>query len=264
MPVAERREHLLDAALALLDREGYAALTVEAIVREADVTRPVFYAAYDNLEHFLNALLDRTCNRALDQATHLLNTAGDPRDVDAWLLNAVAGLIDLVQEDPQVWRPVLGVTRESDARSSLAQSPSAWSLQLGALVAVACLLVSGLGLVIAGTASWAARTRDLAVVRMNGLPARAVRQIALGEQVPAVVAGGVVGALAGVIAAHFSLREVPLLPSPPPVDLLDLSVDWPLVALLAGAAVLTGALLGWLLGLLTARRAGVDRVLEAS
>ena len=113
MPVAERREHLLDAALALLDREGYAALTVEAIVREADVTRPVFYAAYDNLEHFLNALLDRTRNRALDQATHLLNTAGDPRDVDAWLLNAVAGLIDLVQEDPQVWRPVLGVTRDA-------------------------------------------------------------------------------------------------------------------------------------------------------
>jgi hypothetical protein len=159
---------------------------------------------------------------------------------------------------------VLSVARESDARTSLAQSPSAWSLQLGALVAVACLLVSGLGLVIAGTASWAARTRDLAVVRLNGMTARSVRQMALGEQVPAIVVGSVVGALAGVIAAHLSLREVPLLPSPPPVDLLDLSVDWPLVALLTGAAVLIGGVLGWLLGLLTARRAGVDRVLGAS
>ena len=159
---------------------------------------------------------------------------------------------------------VLGVARESEARAVLAQSPSAWSLQLGALVAVACLLVSGLGLVIAGTASWAARTRDLAVVRMNGMTARTVRQIALGEQVPAIVVGGVVGALAGVLATHLSLREVPLLPAAPPVDLLDLSVDWPLVAMLTGVAVLTGAGLGWLLGLLTARRAGVDRVLGAS
>ena len=113
MPVGERREHLLDAALEVLDRDGYAALTVEAIASQAGVTRPVFYAAYDNLEHFLDALLDRTRNRALDQATHLLNTAGDPRDVDAWLINTVGGLIDLVQQEPQVWRPVLGVTAEA-------------------------------------------------------------------------------------------------------------------------------------------------------
>lgn len=113
MPVAERREHLLDAALDVLDREGYAALTIEAVVAEADVTRPVFYAAYDNLDDFLHALLDRTRDRALDQAMHLLATSGDPRDVDAWLINAVSGLIDLVQQEPQVWRPVLDVTGEA-------------------------------------------------------------------------------------------------------------------------------------------------------
>jgi len=113
MPVEQRREHLLDAALDVLDREGYGALTVEAIAAEAEVTRPVFYAAYDNLDEFLNALLDRTRNAALDQAMHLLNTSGDPRDVDAWLINTVAGLIDLVQEHPQVWRPVLGVTGDA-------------------------------------------------------------------------------------------------------------------------------------------------------
>lgn len=113
MPVAERREQLLDSALALLDREGYAALTVEAVTAEADVTRPVFYSAYDNLDALLNALLDRTRNAALDQAMHVLNTSGDPRDVDAWILNATGALLDQVVEHPYVWRPVLGVTRDA-------------------------------------------------------------------------------------------------------------------------------------------------------
>lgn len=111
--MAERREHLLDAALEVLDRDGYAALTVEAVVAQVGVTRPVFYAAFENLEQFLDVLLDRTRNRALGQAMNLLDTAGDPRDVDTWLVNTVAGLIDLVQEHPQVWRPVLGITRDA-------------------------------------------------------------------------------------------------------------------------------------------------------
>jgi AcrR family transcriptional regulator len=113
MPVAERREHLLDAALDVLDREGYGALTVEAIAAQAGVTRPVFYAAYENIDALHNALLDRTRNAALEQAMHVLNVSGDPRDVDAWLTNALDALLDLVVEHPQVWRPVLGVTQDA-------------------------------------------------------------------------------------------------------------------------------------------------------
>jgi len=113
MPVEQRREHLLDAALDVLDREGYGALTVEAIATEAGVTRPVFYAAYENLDELLHALLDRTRNAALDQAMHVLNVSGDPRDVDAWIINALDQLLDLVVEHPQVWRPILGVTQDA-------------------------------------------------------------------------------------------------------------------------------------------------------
>lgn len=113
MPVEQRREHLLDAALDVLDRDGYTALTVEAIATEAGVTRPVFYAAYENIDELLHALLDRTRNAALDQAMHVLNVSGDPRDIDAWVTNALSALLDLVVEHPQVWRPVLGVTQEA-------------------------------------------------------------------------------------------------------------------------------------------------------
>lgn len=109
MPVAERREQLMDAALAVLDREGYHGLTVEAISREAGVTRPVFYAAYDDLDTLLRALLDRTRDTALAQVLQLLNTTGDPSHVDEWMTRAAAGMIDLVQEHPAVWKPILGV-----------------------------------------------------------------------------------------------------------------------------------------------------------
>lgn len=111
LPVAERREHLLDAALAVLVRDGYEGLSIEAISREADVTRPVVYSAYEGLEPLLHALLDRTQKRALTQAVDLLQESGSPTDVDAWVLAAVGRLIDQVQADPHVWRPVLGITR---------------------------------------------------------------------------------------------------------------------------------------------------------
>lgn len=110
LPVAERREHLLDAALRVLVRDGYEALSIEAIAREADVTRPVVYGAYDGLEPLLHALLDRTQKRALAQAMAILHDAGSPTDVDSWVLGAVSRLIDQVQADPDVWRPVLGLT----------------------------------------------------------------------------------------------------------------------------------------------------------
>ncbi len=107
----QRREHLLDAALAVLARDGYGQVTVDAIAREAGVTRPVVYAAFDGLEPLLHALLDRTQKRAFESALTLLPQDGAPHDIDAWLLEATAGLIDLVRTEPEVWRPILGLTR---------------------------------------------------------------------------------------------------------------------------------------------------------
>lgn len=112
LPVAVRREHLLDAALHVLVRDGYDRLTIEAIAREADVTRPVVYSAYDGLEPLLHALLDRTQRRALASAMQLLPT-DPPVHVDAWIVEMLRGFLDVVQKEPDVWRPVLGLTRNA-------------------------------------------------------------------------------------------------------------------------------------------------------
>jgi hypothetical protein len=160
--------------------------------------------------------------------------------------------------------PVLQVRRESRAVTELEESPAAWSLELGVLVGVACLLVAVLGLLVAGTASWTRRARDLAVIRLNGLPPAQARRIALGEQLPVVVAAGLAGTLSGLVAAYFSLPALPILPSTPPVDLLDLSTAWRPVVLLAVVPVLVLCALAWALGSLVARRAAFDRIGGAS
>ena len=112
MPAAQRREHLLDAALSVLAREGYDKVTVDAIAREAGVTRPVVYDAYGGLEPLLHALLDRSQRRALASVLKLMPT-DPPTDIDQWILEACSGLIAAIQESPDVWRPVLGLTRDA-------------------------------------------------------------------------------------------------------------------------------------------------------
>jgi AcrR family transcriptional regulator len=115
MPIEERREDLLDAALRVLARDGYGAVSVEAIAREAGVTRPVVYHAYDGLEPLLHALLDRSQRRALESAMDVLTASNKPGPVDEWLLAGAASLIEVVQRDPDVWRPILGLTKNNPA-----------------------------------------------------------------------------------------------------------------------------------------------------
>jgi AcrR family transcriptional regulator len=115
MPVEQRREQLLDAALTVLAREGYADVTIEAIAQEAGVTRPVVYSAFDGLEPLLHALLDRSQKRALESAMDLVSARRTNEDIDVWLVDGAAGLIDIVQREPDVWRPILGITQNAPA-----------------------------------------------------------------------------------------------------------------------------------------------------
>lgn len=110
MPLEERREELLDAALRVLARDGYGQLTISAIAGEAGVTRPVVYDAYGGIDPLLHALLDRTQQRATAAALALIPAGGTPVEIDRWLLEAADGLLQAVEADPETWRPVLGLT----------------------------------------------------------------------------------------------------------------------------------------------------------
>ena len=105
VPIEVRREQLLDAAIRVIVRDGYDGISVEAIAREAGVTRPVVYGAFDGLGQLLGALLDRQQARALEQlAAAFPSDAADPGAGAArgGPRDGRAG-----PSDPLTWRPIL-------------------------------------------------------------------------------------------------------------------------------------------------------------
>src|SRR3954454_24183322 len=107
MSADERREQLLDATKAIVARDGFHAVSIEAVAREAGVSRPIVYGHFNDLSGLLEALVDREGARALGQLAEVLPRdlqAGDPRDT---LLTALAGYLEAVRADPTTWRLVL-------------------------------------------------------------------------------------------------------------------------------------------------------------
>jgi AcrR family transcriptional regulator len=106
MPAEARRDQLLDAALQIIARDGYRAVTIEAIAHELDVTRPVVYNVFDGLEALLHALLDRQEKRALDQLMRTISAAPPPGELGDYLRRTIEELVAMVAGDPLTWKPI--------------------------------------------------------------------------------------------------------------------------------------------------------------
>ncbi len=108
VPADVRREQLLDAAITVIVRDGYAGVSVDAIAREAGVTRPVVYGVFDGLTPLLTALLDRQEARALAQLEEAMSDDASMLTApDEFLVNAAVRMIDAITDDPHTWRPIL-------------------------------------------------------------------------------------------------------------------------------------------------------------
>lgn len=108
VPADVRREQLMDAALTIIVRDGYDAVSIDAIAREVGVTRPVVYGVFDGLRDLLGTLLDRQQERALAQLSEALpKGAQDLRDPDAMVAETARRLIDTVRSNPLTWHPIL-------------------------------------------------------------------------------------------------------------------------------------------------------------
>ena len=107
VPADVRREQLLDAALAVIVRDGYDAVSVDAIASEAGLTRPVVYGVFDGLGPLLGALLDRQQQRALSQLAAALPAHPDLTDLEGVVVESARRLIEQVRSDPMTWQPIL-------------------------------------------------------------------------------------------------------------------------------------------------------------
>lgn len=93
---ALRRDTLLAAGVQLLGSEGGPALTVRAVCRQANLTERYFYESFTDREHFVRAVYDDVCTRAM--AT--LTSAKTPRE-------AVEQFVALMVDDPVRGRVLL-------------------------------------------------------------------------------------------------------------------------------------------------------------
>src|SRR6185503_15979671 len=73
----QRREQLLDIVLDVIDTDGVAAVSMDAVARRAGVTRPVVYSQFADANAMLRASLDREERRALAQILDAMPAPGD-------------------------------------------------------------------------------------------------------------------------------------------------------------------------------------------
>lgn len=107
LPIEVRRTQVLDAALALISARGYAALSMEAIAREAGVSKTVVYDAFGGLEALLAALLEREERGALQSLADAAPAVAAGADPEAAITAWVLSLARAVTGDPVTWRLML-------------------------------------------------------------------------------------------------------------------------------------------------------------
>jgi AcrR family transcriptional regulator len=107
MPPAERREQLIDAALAVILEQGYSGVSIEAIAREAGVTRPVVYDHFPNLGRLLHALYEREERISLEQLERVVPDDPGDREPTELLAGGVKRFLEAVASRPATWRIIL-------------------------------------------------------------------------------------------------------------------------------------------------------------
>jgi AcrR family transcriptional regulator len=107
MSAEERREQLLDVTTALALDRGFHDVSIEAVAREAGITRALVYQHFGDLPSLLEAVIAREMSRAMTQVSETTLTdlrEGDPTEL---MLDSLRAFLSAVRDHPRTWRLVL-------------------------------------------------------------------------------------------------------------------------------------------------------------
>ena len=107
MAPEQRREHLIDAALEVILERGYAGVSIEAIAREAGITRPVVYDHFPNLNLLLHAVIEREERISLEQLAQVVPDDPGGHEPGELLAAGVKRFLEAVTTRPATWRIIL-------------------------------------------------------------------------------------------------------------------------------------------------------------
>jgi AcrR family transcriptional regulator len=102
-----RREQILDVTAGLVAREGFEAVSIQAVATRAGISRPIVYEHFGDLAGLLEALIKREMDAAMEQVseTRLRDlTEGDPTEL---MLESLGLFLGAVERYPDTWRLVL-------------------------------------------------------------------------------------------------------------------------------------------------------------
>jgi AcrR family transcriptional regulator len=107
MSADERHQQLLDVTAALVVDNGFHDLSIDAIAKRAGITRAVVYQHFDNLEALLDALIDRSVERARAAAGEAEEEISGQTSAHDLLLASVSSYIRAASKDPTSWLLIL-------------------------------------------------------------------------------------------------------------------------------------------------------------
>jgi AcrR family transcriptional regulator len=107
MSAEQRREQLLDATKAVVGEQGFHGVSIDAVAKRAEVSRPIVYGHFGDLGGLLEAMLKRESEIALRQLSEVLPTQLGSESRREALLSALRAYLEVVRADPVTWRLVL-------------------------------------------------------------------------------------------------------------------------------------------------------------
>jgi len=117
-------------------------------------------------------------------------------------------------------------------------------------------------LVVGVATSGASRARDLAGLRIVGVPAGVVRRASVREHLVVAVLGVLAGTTLGLVAAQAALPDIPLFARPDRLIPLALEPAWPVVAVTALSCLLVLGIVSVVVGRALAASAVPARLRE--
>jgi AcrR family transcriptional regulator len=102
-----RREQILDTTEAIVEADGWHAVSIDRVAREAGITRPVVYTHFGDLDGLLNALVDRANARTLEALGRIVPREPEEDSPGEFLEGALRRFLETVREDPVTWRLAL-------------------------------------------------------------------------------------------------------------------------------------------------------------
>ena len=100
-PIEEQRRRILDAARATFAAQDFNGASIEAIAREADVSRRVVYELFGSKEELLVAVTDDCVTRLVDRVVPVVELDDEPSPRDLIRSN-IAALFVLIEHEPDV------------------------------------------------------------------------------------------------------------------------------------------------------------------